>query len=62
MPVRDPLHSTHVSADRLMVGVLWCLAALSFALAPWHQTWLWAFAIGRPAAPITTVKGYGFTG
>ena len=50
MSVRDPLHSTHVRADRLMVGVLWCLAVLSFALAPWHQTWLWALSIAIPAA------------
>ena len=33
---RDPLHSTHVRADRLMVGVLWCLVFVvrSGALAP----------------------------
>lgn len=62
MDVRDPLHSTHVRADRLMVGVLWCLAALSFALAPWHQTWVWAFAIGIPAAAIPTLLAYAFPG
>ena len=37
MSARDPLHAIHVRADRLMVGVLWCLAILSFALAPWQE-------------------------
>ena len=45
-----------------MVGVLWCLAALSFALAPWHQTWVWAFAIGVPAAAIPSLLAYAFPG
>jgi methyl-accepting chemotaxis protein len=62
MAARDPLHSTHVRADRLMVGVLWCLAALSFALAPWHQTWVWALAIGVPAAAIPSLLAYAFPG
>lgn len=58
----DLLHSTHVRADRLMVGVLWCLAALSCALAPWHQTWIWALAIGLPAAAIPSLLAYAFPG
>ena len=45
-----------------MVGVLWCLAVLSFALAPWHQTWVWAFAIGLPAAAIPSLLAYAFPG
>ena len=62
MLVRDPLHPIHVRADRLMVGVLWCLAVLSFALAPWHQTWVWALAIGVPAAAIPSLLAYAFPG
>jgi methyl-accepting chemotaxis protein len=60
--MRDPLHATHVRADRLMVGVLWCLAILSFALAPWHQTWAWALSIGIPAAVIPSFMAYAWPG
>src|SRR3954470_10889223 len=62
MTQRDPLHSTHVRADRLMVGVLWCLATLSFALAPWHHTWIWALNIAIPAAVIPTFLAYALPG
>jgi methyl-accepting chemotaxis protein len=62
MAASDLLHSTHVRADGLMVGVLWCLAVLSCALAPWHQTWIWALAIGIPAAAIPSLLAYAFPG
>ena len=62
MTGRDPLHSTHVVADRLMLGVLWCLAILSFALAPWHDTWAWALGIGIPAAVIPSFMAYALPG
>jgi hypothetical protein len=58
----DPLHHTHVRADRLMVGVPWALAVLSFALAPSYQTWGLAFAIAIPAAGIPSLMAYAFPG
>ena len=58
----DPLFHTHVRADRLMVGALWALAVLSFALAPWYQTWGLAVAIGIPAAGIPSLMAYAFPG
>src|ERR1700675_2136767 len=36
--------------DRLLLGVIAGLLALSFALAPWYQTFDAALAIGLPAA------------
>ena len=62
MRERDPLHATHIRADHLMVGVLWCLAILSFALAPWHQTWVWALNVAIPAAVIPTFMAYAWPG
>ena len=62
MTARDPLHSTHVGADRMMLGALWCLAVLSFALAPWHGTWAGALGIGIPAAVIPSFMAYAFPG
>jgi methyl-accepting chemotaxis protein len=62
MTGRDPLHSTHVTADRLMLAVLWCLAVLSFALAPWHDTWVWALSIAIPAAVIPSFMAYALPG
>jgi methyl-accepting chemotaxis protein len=62
MKERDPLHQTHVRADRLMVGVLWCLAILSFALAPWHHTWAGALGVGIPAAVIPSFMAYAWPG
>ena len=59
---RDPLQATHIRADRLMVGVLWCLAILSFALAPWHDTWVWALNIAIPAAVVPTFMAYALPG
>ena len=62
MSARDPLHAIHVRADRLMVGVLWCLAILSFALAPWHGTWVWALNVAIPAAVVPTFMAYALPG
>src|SRR5262245_17524733 len=62
MTGRDPLHFTHVKADRLMLGVVWCLAILSFALAPWHATWGWALGVALPAAVIPSFMAYAFAG
>ena len=62
MSERDPLQATHVHADRLMVGVLWCLAILSFALAPLHDTWVWALNIAIPAAVVPTFMAYALPG
>lgn len=45
-----------------MLGVLWCLAILSFALAPWHNTWVWALNIAIPAAVIPTFMAYALPG
>lgn len=41
-------------ADRLMLGVLWTLCAMSFALQGMHQTLIWAVLVGLPAALIPT--------
>jgi methyl-accepting chemotaxis protein len=49
-------------ADRLMLGVLWCLAILSFALAPWHATWAGALGIAIPAAVIPSFMAYAWPG
>ncbi|HMN46545.1 MAG TPA: methyl-accepting chemotaxis protein [Povalibacter sp.] len=61
MPL-DPLHSTHVRADRLLIGVIWALAALSFALAPWHGTWGAALLVAIPAAVIPSFLAYAWPG
>ncbi len=58
----DPLHQTHVRADRLLVGVLWALTALSFALAPWHGTWGAALLVAIPAAVIPSFLAYALPG
>lgn len=41
-------------ADRLMIGVLWTLCAMSFALQGMHNTLAWAALVGLPAAIIPT--------
>ncbi|MET0962749.1 MAG: methyl-accepting chemotaxis protein [Noviherbaspirillum sp.] len=41
-------------ADRMMLGVLWGLCAMSFGLAALHDTFFWAALIGIPAAAIPT--------
>jgi methyl-accepting chemotaxis protein len=58
----DILHSSHVKGDRLMVGVLWALAALSFSLAPWHGTWTGALLVGLPAASIPSLLAVAMPG
>lgn len=40
--------------DRLLLGVLYGLALMSLALAPWHGTWTEALVIGVPAVGVTT--------
>ena len=42
------------SADRLMLGIVWVLFAVSLALSPLHGTWRWALLIGLPIAGLTT--------
>jgi methyl-accepting chemotaxis protein len=41
-------------ADRLMIGILWSLFAVSLALAGLHGTLAWALAVGLPAAALPT--------
>jgi methyl-accepting chemotaxis protein len=41
--------------DQIMVGVLWFLAALAFALAPYRSTWAAALVVGLPAAVVPTL-------
>ena len=36
--------------DRIMIGVIWFLFAMSLALANWYDTWAEAFWIGLPSA------------
>ena len=42
------------SADRLMLGIVWLLFAVSLALSPLHDTWQWALLIGLPTAGLTS--------
>ena len=42
------------SADRVMLGILWALMLVSLALASLHDTWIWSFLVGLPAAGIPT--------
>jgi methyl-accepting chemotaxis protein len=42
------------SADRLMLGIVWALFAVSLALSTLHGTWRWALLIGLPIAGVTT--------
>jgi methyl-accepting chemotaxis protein len=42
------------SADRLMLGIVWALFAVSLALSPVHDTLQWALLIGLPTAALTT--------
>jgi methyl-accepting chemotaxis protein len=48
------LKSMYQRGDRLMVGVLWFLIVLSFALAGWYGTWSEAIVIGLPAVLVPT--------
>jgi methyl-accepting chemotaxis protein len=41
--------------DQIMIGVLWFLALLSFALAPYRSTWLAFLLVGLPAAIVPTL-------
>lgn len=41
-------------ADCLMIGVLWALCAMSFALQGMQNTFVWAVLIGLPAAVVPT--------
>jgi methyl-accepting chemotaxis protein len=56
------LHDTRVRADRLLVGVLWALLAICFAMAPSHDTWLWAVGAGLPTAVVPTLLAWRFPG
>jgi methyl-accepting chemotaxis protein len=50
----ETLRQQRARADKLMLGVVWGLVALSLALAPWHNTWTWALMISLPMALIVT--------
>src|SRR5688572_25762074 len=56
------LKSIRIQADRLMVVVLWMLAGYSILLGGWHDTYLWAFAVGLPCAIIPTAVARLFPG
>jgi methyl-accepting chemotaxis protein len=45
-----------------MVGVLWVLAGLSLALAPWHDTWTGALLVGLPTALVPTLLAMAMPG
>jgi len=41
--------------DKLMLGVIWMLFAVSLGMASWYDTWQEAFLIGLPAALVPSV-------
>jgi methyl-accepting chemotaxis protein len=41
--------------DQIMIGVLWFLAVVSVAIAPYRSTWMALLLIGLPAAVVPTV-------
>jgi methyl-accepting chemotaxis protein len=49
------LKASHLRADRLMCGLLWCLFALALALSGLYDTLRWALLVGLPAALVPTV-------
>ncbi|NTV88681.1 MAG: chemotaxis protein, partial [Burkholderiaceae bacterium] len=49
-----PMLKIYMKADKLMLVVLWGLFVLSLALSGMHNTLLWSFVIGLPAALVPT--------
>ena len=60
--VDEQLSLNNRYADRLMIGVLWCLFVMALALAGAHGTLGWAVAVGLPAAAIPTFLLTAFRG
>jgi methyl-accepting chemotaxis protein len=56
------LKHLHRRADKLMLGVVWGLVALSLCLAPAHDTWNWALLIAVPMALFVTALTLGAPG
>ena len=56
------LKHLHRRADKLMLGVVWGLVALSLCLAPAHETWNWALLIAVPMALFVTALTLGAPG
>ncbi|QOY95939.1 chemotaxis protein [Massilia sp. UMI-21] len=53
--VDQVLKASHLRADRLMCGVLWCLFAMALALSGMYDTLRWALLVGLPAALVPTL-------
>lgn len=48
--------------DKIMIGVVWFLFAMSLGLAGWYNTWSEALWIGLPAAAVPTILVYMMSG
>lgn len=52
------LVATYRQADRLMVGILWAMLALSLALAGINHTYVWTFTVGLGVVVIATASTF----
>ena len=59
---RSPLQAVYVRADRLMLLTVWCLFALSLALASQFSTWREALVVGGGLALGFTALALGAPG
>lgn len=50
------------NGDKIMIGVIWFLFAMSLGLANWYNTWSEALWIGFPATAIATILVYFMAG
>jgi methyl-accepting chemotaxis protein len=46
------LYRLYRTGDRILLGVIWGLQVMAFALAPWYGTWPEALIIGLPATAV----------
>jgi len=50
------------SGDKIMIGVIWFLFAMSLGLASWYNTWSEALWIGLPTTLVSTILVYMMSG
>lgn len=58
MSKEPSLHPIYRRADRLIVGILWAMFALSLALADINNTYRWALTIGLGVALLASSVSY----
>lgn len=58
----NSLNRLYQQGDKIMIGVVWFLFAMSLGLAGWYNTWSEALWIGLPAAIVPSVLFYMMAG